>query len=97
MGDDQDLPVESRYGLAAGNTRRLGWAVGLVVALGVVSWAQLVRFEPRAAASMEPTRRRVLLLTIDTLRADHVAAAPYGPKNTPVLESLLNDPVFPDP
>ncbi|MBW2313256.1 MAG: sulfatase [Deltaproteobacteria bacterium] len=60
-------------------------AVGLLAVAGVLLWAQVVRIVPAAA----PERARVLLLTVDTLRADHVGSAPHGPKNTPFLDSLL--------
>jgi arylsulfatase A-like enzyme len=61
---------------------------GVLLALaGALLWARLVRLEPRPA--MEPTRQRILLLTVDTLRADHVGAAPHGPANTPFLDRLL--------
>jgi arylsulfatase A-like enzyme len=61
----------------------LGWVLGGILAL--LLWSQLVHVEP----AMAPGRERVLLLTVDTLRADHVGTAPHGPRNTPFLESLL--------
>jgi arylsulfatase A-like enzyme len=70
-----------------GEPRKPALAVALLALAGALLWAELVRVErwPEPA----PTRRRVLLLTIDTLRADHVATHPYGPANTPSLERLL--------
>lgn len=64
---------------------RLGWAVGAALAAVAFGMAWLVRVEP----APEPGRQRMLLLTVDTLRADHVSAAPHGPANTPFLDGLL--------
>ena len=48
------------------------------------SWPVAVEF-PRGP---EPRYQRVVLVTIDTLRADHVSAYGYRRKTTPFLDSL---------
>src|SRR6476620_4748525 len=38
-----------------------------------------------------PAPRRVVLVTIDTLRADHVGVSGYGAARTPTLDRLARD------
>jgi choline-sulfatase len=51
-------------------------------AIDLQSWPVAVQQES------EPAFERVVLVTIDTLRADHVSAYGYGRKTTPFLDSL---------
>jgi len=67
--------------------RKLLAAVGLLAVAGVLWWVQLVRLAP----AIPPERARVLLLTVDTLRADHVGTGAHGVPNTPFLDGLLAD------
>ena len=71
-----------------GEPRRVALAGVLLALAGALLWGQVVRVSPQTA--LEPTRKRVLLLTIDTLRADHVATRPHGPANTPFLDRSLD-------
>jgi len=67
------------------NTRsRARWAV--VAALGVAAWA--------ARCERRPPRPSVLLVTIDTLRADHVSAYGYTVRTTPRLDRLASEGVL---
>jgi len=43
---------------------------------------------PPAAAGPAPSRTSLLVVTIDTLRADHVGAYGYAPARTPVIDGL---------
>lgn len=60
-------------------------AVGLWVAFAGVLRIQVTGVE----SDIDPAHRRVLLLTVDTLRADHVSAAPHGQPQTPFLDGLF--------
>lgn len=65
---------------AAVGRLRAWWALGLILALaGAAAWRL------RGGA---PKRPNVLLVTIDTLRADHVGAYGYAGASTPVLDGL---------
>ena len=67
----------------AGRPSRRAFALlGVVLALaalGLVLWLRVGR---------PPRRPSLLLVTIDTLRADHVGAYGYGPSTTPTLDAL---------
>jgi choline-sulfatase len=60
---------------------RLPWLAG---GLSIVTLAGLAV----ALATRPPQRPNILLITIDTLRADHLGCYGYGPAATPVLDSL---------
>src|SRR5512135_3920105 len=64
---------------APADRRRLG--IGLAVFLVAVAAAGLLLLRPR-------TRPNVLLVTIDTLRADHVGCYGDSAAATPVLDAL---------
>lgn len=67
--------------------KRFGIAAGLVaVVLGV--WVSIAR--PRWASRVLPARapRNVLVVTLDTLRADHLGAYGYAAAQTPRLDAL---------
>ncbi len=59
-----------------------------IVAAGTIAWAQS---SPKHAAAKAPSRPNVILITIDTLRADHLGC--YGAQNvkTPTLDGLAQD------
>lgn len=76
-----DRPGPVRPGRAA------QWGAVLVGLCLAVLAGERIRLAPEDGAL--PTRKRVLLLTVDTLRADHVGTAPYGLPNTPFLDGLL--------
>ncbi len=66
---------------------RLAWARLLPLPLGLALYAAVPLSLPRVAASETPVR--VLLITLDTFRADRVGAA-GGPVDTPVLDGLAD-------
>ncbi len=51
----------------------------------------LVLALPLALASCKRSRPNVLIITIDTLRADHLGSYGYKPARTPVLDSLATE------
>ncbi|HYC57414.1 MAG TPA: sulfatase [Candidatus Binatia bacterium] len=59
-------------------------AVSIAVLAGAVA----------AACRREPARPDVLLVTIDTLRADHCSTYGYGPETTPVMTALAKSGVL---
>jgi choline-sulfatase len=67
--------------------RRLGIALGLAAA-AAVAWVAVAR--PRWAAGVLPARapRNVLVVTLDTLRADHLGSYGYAAAQTPRLDAL---------
>jgi len=73
-------------GGAQGGRRRLGLLLAALVGAVLAAVASdLVRVEPE----IPETRRRVLLLTVDTLRADHVSSERHALPTTPFLDGLL--------
>ena len=70
-----------------------GWLAGLCVsALAII--ATLPFWPVRAEAAQRRTLPNVLLITIDTLRADHVGAYGYGKAQTPNLDRLADEGVL---
>ena len=70
-----------------------GWLAGLCAsALAII--ATLPFWPVRAKAAQRGTVPNVLLITIDTLRADHVGAYGYGKAQTPNLDRLADEGVL---
>ena len=70
-----------------------GWLAGLCAsALAII--ATLPFWPVRAKAAQRGTLPNVLLITIDTLRADHVGAYGYGKAQTPNLDRLADEGVL---
>jgi glucan phosphoethanolaminetransferase (alkaline phosphatase superfamily) len=61
----------------------------LIFALTLASACAREGASPPPAASTAP--RNVLLVTIDTLRADHVGAYGYAAARTPILDRLARE------
>ena len=78
---------EARAPGGAGGRARLGLLL-LALAAVVTAATLSTRLEP-GAPEIPETQKRVLLLTVDTLRADHVSTAPHGPSQTPFLDGLF--------
>jgi arylsulfatase A-like enzyme len=70
----------------AGLARRLGLGLALVAALvaGVIAW----RAEEGRLHPAEPPRARVLLITVDTTRADYLSCYGYPRQTSPNLDRL---------
>jgi arylsulfatase A-like enzyme len=91
--------------LAAPPTRWSAVAVGIVVAVlagvGAVrgfSWGParpaLARAGAAHAPGHEPVRPNIVLVTIDTLRADHLSAYGYPRRTSPALDALAREGVL---
>jgi arylsulfatase A-like enzyme len=70
------------------------WSALLIVAAGLIAWGasaapDLPAFDARSGARP----RHVILLTVDTLRADAVGASPTAPSITPNIDALAADSV----
>lgn len=65
-----------------------GWRVA---ARWLAGLALLAGCSQRGSENMLPTRRHVLLLTVDTLRNDYLSANGYDRPTTPFLDQLLHD------
>ncbi len=84
-----ELGTSQETGEHGGSRRRARLGLLLLALSAVVATAALsMRLVP-VAPEIPETHRRVLLLTVDTLRADHVSAAPHGPSQTPFLDGLF--------
>jgi len=71
-------------------------AIPLGLVCGIVAFAGVAcsRGEPPAAARVDRRPSSILLVTIDTLRADHVHAYGYPRETTPHLDALARDGVL---
>jgi len=78
----------------ARRSRLAGWvALAIAIALGAAGWLVLVACGRGSAPGLAGSRPNVLLISIDTLRADHLGA--YGAKApTPVLDRLAAEGVL---
>jgi arylsulfatase A-like enzyme len=69
-----------------GRARR--WAVAVVAAAGLAASLWSWRTEAQKLHPDEPVRLRVLLVTMDTTRADYLSCYGYGRKTSPNLDRL---------
>lgn len=70
----------------------IGWSASLrALALLVFCLCIELTFSQTRAATQRSSRPDVFLVTIDTLRADHVHCYGYDPIQTPALDGLAND------
>ena len=72
----------------SGTRARLLLVLGVLALVGGLLWAGVVEIVP-AGPEIPATRKRVLLLTVDTLRADHVGAEVASQRVTPFLDELF--------
>jgi hypothetical protein len=68
--------------------RRYGWRAA---GLGLIVVTFLAGCARREAANIAPTRRHVLLLTVDTLRNDYLSGNGYDRPTTPFLDQILRN------
>lgn len=67
-------------------------AIVLIAAWGAVAWAATAYHWPSSSQRAQPAARRpnVLLVTLDTVRADHCSAYGYSRPTTPRLERMAH-------
>jgi arylsulfatase A-like enzyme len=68
--------------------RRYGWRAA---GLGLIVFILLAGCARREVADISPTRRHVLLLTVDTLRNDYLSGNGYDRPTTPFLDQILGN------
>src|SRR5262245_23671710 len=61
-------------------TRRIAWISALVFAAALLGWGVI--------ESRRPPRWNLLVVTLDTTRADRIGCYDYGPARTPTLDEL---------
>ncbi len=70
-------------------------ARGFTIDDQIFLWSLLLsrrgRWYPRGPGADKISRPSVFLITIDTLRADHVHCYEYGPSKTPALDKLAKE------
>ena len=76
-----------------GQKRKSGWIIALAVAVCIVVAAWYVIW-PILKPSSDSPPDRVIFITLDTLRADHMSLYGYFWETTPFLDSLARDGVF---
>jgi choline-sulfatase len=69
--------------MTIGASRRVTWSVGMAL-LGSVGWVAAAG----GGATRAETRPNVVIVLVDTLRADHTSLYGYGRKTTPHLERV---------
>jgi arylsulfatase A-like enzyme len=89
------IPIRSRAGTPAEVTLL---TLGLTAALSLLAWAvRLPRERPVSHANAAPVLSRgpsILLVSLDTLRADHVSCYGYERRTTPRLDAFSRDAVL---
>jgi len=68
-------------------TRRAAGVIGIIVIVGVVIYKLL----PLVSDGGKPTRPNVVLITLDTTRADHLSCYGYEKGSTPNLDKIAKD------
>jgi arylsulfatase A-like enzyme len=64
--------------------------VAILVVVGVIAIV-VITLAPRLRGTTSPDRYNVLLITLDTTRADHLSCYGYPKKTSPVLDALAAD------
>ena len=72
-------------------TRHANWRFGLAALVFLLSALPLFAYQRPASSSKRPSRANVLLITIDTLRADHLGCYGYKAIHTPTIDALARD------
>ena len=72
-------------GQSADGPPRRGWHLGAALALALAAACARPGEEPRHVA---PPKRNVILLTLDTTRADHLGLYGHAAASTPILDRL---------
>jgi choline-sulfatase len=71
--------------------RRLFAVVAFVAIAAIAAILVALRYTSRPPAALEQTRSNVLLVTLDTTRADHIGCYGYARARTPTLDRLAAD------
>jgi arylsulfatase A-like enzyme len=72
---------------------RAGWTIVALAALCTLLWAASLAWVLLTAASPGPGRPSIILVSLDTLRADRVGVYGYARPTTPVLDAFAGDAV----